>query len=89
MANLRAKLQDDETMASWDDPILAEVVTLAEASLIVNRHSQAIKQAIYIGKVKGRRARTGGTWLISLPSLIAHYEPKTQIKDILTCLRSS
>lgn len=74
-------------MCRWTTPVLAEVVTLSEAVVMFGKSVTAIKQAIYTHKVDARLSFTGGTWIITLESLIRRYGQPT--KDVLSCLKDN
>lgn len=79
----RVTVSGDLTMCDWQDPVLAEVVTLAEACILFDRSQGAIKNVCLIGHVAARRSFTGGSWLISLTSLVKHYGAITPERDFL------
>lgn len=77
--------QEELVMCDWSDPSLGEVVTLSEACLMWEKSQTAMKQACFV-HLKARKSFSGGSWLISVASLIEHYgKPE---KDILSCLKS-
>jgi len=84
---IRAKENDDTVFSEWDNPVLVDVITLSEASLMWGMYPGGIKQAIFTGKLSARRAITGGTWLISYVSMVKVYgNPR---KDLLSCRQQS
>lgn len=81
-----ANAKDVFPMSDYDDPSLGEVVTLGEAMTIWQKSRSAMKNACLTGAVDARRSITGGSWLITVVSLINRYgKPE---KDILSWLKS-
>lgn len=75
-------------MCEWSMPILGEVVTLSEACIIWGKSRNAVKNAVLTHRVTGRKAFTGGDWLLSVASLMEFYGKPSEEKDMLTCLKS-
>lgn len=76
-------------MCEWSEPMLGEVVTLSEACIIWQKSRTAIKNAVLTHRITGRKAFTGGDWLLSVASLIEYYGKPSEEKDILSCLRNN
>lgn len=55
---------------SYKDPVLASVITLTEASALWNVSTTYIRNMIREGNIEGRKAITGGTWLVTTSSCI-------------------
>lgn len=75
-----SRVKNYEEECSFDDPTLCAVMTVREASLMWGKSETAIFHAIYRKHISGRKSFTGGDWIISRHSMIAHYgEPKEDI----------
>lgn len=79
---------EDLTMCDWDVPTLGEVVTMSEACVLWGKSRNAIKNAILTRKLAGRKAFTGGDWLITVTSLTEVYGKLSSEKDVLSWLKS-
>ena len=75
-------------MSEYHEAILGEIVTLSEACLIWGKSRNALKNAVLTHKIAGRRAFTGGDWLVSVASLITVYGKPSEEKDVLSWLKS-
>jgi hypothetical protein len=68
----------------FTNPVLGEVLTMAEAMALWNLQRRTLEMQIWQGKLETRKAVTGGTILIARASLVSlHDEPK---KDLLAGL---
>lgn len=67
----RKELGELEAFHYFDDVILLQVVTLAEAVYLWQKHRSTIMNHVYKGRLSARRSLTNGDYLITYVSLYA------------------
>lgn len=59
----------------FDDSLLGQVVTIQEVVWMWQKSKTAIMHHIYTNKIRGRKAVTGGVWLLSFASVVELWGP--------------
>lgn len=68
----------------YHDPKLAQVITVAEACFLWHKSRSTLEHHLLRYKLDGRKALTGGSWLVTYESMEKLYgPPKTHILEYL------